>query len=148
MANVDPGLGLNPRAWAVLHLLAVHSLCDREPKPGLDPSLKTYPWYNGRERGFLLFLRRCVVDQKGLFVAFAEERSGDRIFVECWEGELQTNPPVVFELRDPAVGTAIYYDRPTFNTVDKAADYIRGKLEEFCGEEEEKPEEDVEGFFA
>jgi hypothetical protein len=145
MATIDFGLRLNPRAWSVLHLLAVTSLCDGEPGPGFDPDLRTYPWYNGRERGFLLFLRRTPVEMKGLYVAFAEERCSDRIFVECWEGELGTNPPTVFELRDPAIGEAVYRNRKAFALVDEAADYIRQRLELYCKvevEPERLPEEE------
>jgi hypothetical protein len=100
-----------------------------DPKVGLDPYLKTYPWYNGRERGFMLFLRRTPVDLKGLYIVFAEARNSDQIFVEDWEGEVDINPPVVFELRDPRVG---YANRKSFDTVDQTSDYILQKLEEFC----------------
>lgn len=47
-------------------------------------SCKTYPWYNGRERGFMLIIRSEWTKEPYISICFAENRNGDQIVV-CHE---------------------------------------------------------------
>ena len=128
----SPSLELSHKAWAVLHLLAETSpdFSAWDDRLGeYQVTLKSYAWYNGRERGFVLAMRRSLVAQATLYVAFAECRNSDQLIVEVWEGTLETNPPTV-ESRGK-VGEDAYDNRKTFNTVDATRDYIMDQLAAF-----------------
>lgn len=140
MKCADLSLGLNGQAWAVAQLLAARDIdfaWDEELKRPLV-TIKTFPWYNGRERGF------CFVLWKGLatvgpcsLYTVAECRNSTRIFVEFWEQqEAPFNCPTIEE-RERAIGEDVddwvYRNRQTFEDgeVGKAANYIMQRMKEW-----------------
>jgi hypothetical protein len=128
----DPTFNLNPQALAVLAMLS-----RREPAfAEYDKDLGTYkieietsPWYNGRERGVCLNVRRSFSDKTCLLITFGEHRNTDGIFIDCWvhKGHFM-NPPTLKDYNDKA-----YKGRHTVNygRVDLAVEYILDKMKAY-----------------
>lgn len=136
MSCADLSLGIHPKAWAILHLLngmpPDFARWDHKAKK-YDLELKTYPWYNGRERGFVLVLQRTVGDKTALHVAFSECRTSDKVFVEVWVDKTPWNI-TTYESCDKEVHGEAYDTRRTFISVQEATDYIVKKLGEYYKE--------------
>ncbi len=130
----DVTLGLKSQAWAILAMLSA-SDCD-----GLGGDwdtkfrdykieIKTYAWYNGRERGFCLEVRPSMASRKALLVTFGEHRNTDGIFVDAWEVDKYfLNEPTVEDFTDEA------YERRMsvpYGNVGQAVEVIRDKIEAF-----------------
>jgi hypothetical protein len=86
----DLSFGLNPQALAVATLLAHRQPDFADYSTELqtwEVSIKTFPWYEGREQGVAF-----VITQTGLKTALvlvvAECASSDGIFVEEWEQDM------------------------------------------------------------
>jgi len=131
----DMSFGLNAQALAVATLLA-----QREPdfadyeQHAYQVRIRTYPWYNGRERG-VAFVVQKDWGPESVILAVAECRSSDGIFVEEWEQDLAPyNGPSLVE-RGEALGeaadTEVYKNRKTFNygQIGKVADYVYGRMD-------------------
>lgn len=84
--NFDTTLGLSEQATAVMAMLS-----KREPDfvPYKDSEyiieINSSAWYNGRERGICLVVRRMLSDKTCLIVTFGECRGSDGIFVDAWD---------------------------------------------------------------
>jgi len=86
---IDIGLGINSQAYAVLHMLKSWegTLADEK---GVD-DIKTFAWYNGRERGISLVVSFYLpggprsTRHPNLVFAFSEHRCSDQIFVDQYE---------------------------------------------------------------
>lgn len=133
--QVDLTLGLNPQAWAVLHLLAGYEIENFAP----DAELYTWPWYNGRERGFVLALTP-MAGGRALCVAFAEVRGGDTLFVAVWErfsihGYMGDQP----HWKDAEYDNAHQHAQEFVNP-RTAVEYIVGRMESWWQREESRCE--------
>lgn len=134
----DPSLGLNDQAYAVLAMLGRAEPTDLGAKYDdtsreYEIEIKTFAWYNGRERGVLLEVRPHFTSKKALLVTFGECRSGDSIFVDSWEVEEHfLNPPTPADFPDEA------YERrevARYGDVAKAVDLIKRKIRTFMDAE-------------
>lgn len=136
MNNIgDVTLRLSGPARAILALLSV-----REPdfkgnyakEIGYIADIHNAAWYNGRERGVVIYVRGAgKADKKvrTLVVAFGEHRSSDDIFVDSWVAEETfLNPPTIREMPDKA-----HDDRKLFryNKIYEAVDCVIGLLQNF-----------------
>jgi len=92
MKTLDTSLNLNSLAVAFLHLCR-----DLPDQVGWDePEYRTGAWYNGRERGWSLVVKRNLLDKEPLILTFTEHRNVDqlridRLFPASYDG---WNPPV------------------------------------------------------
>ena len=129
----DTTLRLNAKAWAVLHLLAEmppeFAAWDEKLRE-YRVELKTFPWFNGRERGMVLTLQHNVIPEKALHVAFAECRGGEEIFVEVWEDKAPFNAPTVGTC-DPDTRDEAYRNRELFQHAEEAARYAYDAMAEY-----------------
>jgi len=103
----DPSLGLNAQALAILSLLSKiepeFAEWD-EPTQSRKIAIRSYAWYNGRENGVTLTIRRELDAppeqvQNVLVLTFGECRSSDNIFVQQWVSN-HASPPTVEEFND------------------------------------------------
>lgn len=139
-ANVT--LGIRAQSWSVLHLLAEY---DPDFAPYEDSryqcSIDTYPWYNGREKGFVLVLSKPVPkpDEPSLCLAFAECRGSDSIFVDLWGIDDYMGDPVDWH---HSGYDAAYNHRAEFLNSQDAAHFIYKEMERWWnrtyGEKERK----------
>ncbi len=126
----DPTFGIKSQALAILQLLAGQDpiFANWNTKTGrYEVSIKTFPWYAGREKGVCLVMgpKEHSSDRKYLHIAFGEDRGTDGIFVEKWEAGEPFNCPTL-ESRDDKVGDEAYQNRASFpcGQIGQAADYI------------------------
>ena len=84
----DPTFRLNVRARAVLELLSerLPTWAEYHQKwQRYEGGFQTYPWYNGRERGFALVYQPVEARQERLVIICAEHRNVDLLFVDVGE---------------------------------------------------------------
>ncbi len=90
------------------------------------------PWFNGRERGFIVSLKAPSHDGKQINIAFFEARSSDCIVAWMWFQTKYTNPLNIdsAELED-AGGEPLYHEeRMRYDQSYQMADWIYDRLEE------------------
>ena len=86
--------GLNPQALAVLTLLSHRApdFADYNDQLGnWDVTIKTFPWYQGRERGVAFVVTHRFSSSPGqiaLCITVGECASSDAIFVDEWEQDM------------------------------------------------------------
>ena len=68
--------------------------------------IRSYPWYNGRERGICIIISN---NGEQLNIAFGEIRNSDGIFVDVWETKSTFNPPTVADFSDEAYEQRNYF---------------------------------------
>lgn len=129
----DVTLRLSGPARAILALLSV-----REPdfkgnySSGYIAEIHTAAWYNGRERGVVLFVngkRKGDKDFRTLAVTFGEHRSSDDIFVDSWESvRIFLNPPIVTDMPEEAYSARKMFK---YDEVYAASEHVVGLLREF-----------------
>lgn len=123
--QVDFKFNIHDSAFALAHL--VDNMLSNIDFPELW-ELKTYPWYNGRERGFLLCYGRIVRDSI-LCITFGENRNSDNIFVDMWiQNGLGNNPPTVKDFSEEAWKRRKYFG---YNQHYSAATYIVNLIKDF-----------------
>lgn len=133
---IDLTLGIDPRAWAVLHLLKSipPEFAEWDEKNRVRKfHLRTFPWYNGRECGFILTLQAHVMDREALHVAFAEDCRTDKMFVEVWKDKTPFNAPTV-ETCDADKRDEAYRNRKTFDKADEVTSYILHRFRRYLQE--------------
>ena len=139
MSNLiaDATLGLNAQALAILAMLS-RSPCDdlgaeyEEKFHEFKIEIKTFAWYNGRERGVLLEVRPSLSSKRALLITFGEHRNSDSIFIDAWEvNEFFLNPPTVADFTDEAYKARTWVD---YGNVAKAIEVIRDKISAFMAE--------------
>lgn len=125
----DTTLNIQAQAYAVLAMLArqepAFAPYDKE-RGEYEYEVTTSAWYNGRERGICLVVRRDIIDKKCLIVTFGECRNSDQIFIDSWEhwgGFL--NPPTVADFNDEGYKARTYVP---YGRVDRAVEVIVEKL--------------------
>ena len=86
---VDMTLGIKPQARAVMAYLSDMSPDFAEYENGhYNVSLETKPWYNGRERGFVVSMAPGMdYARPAINIAVFEHRTGDQICVLEWESD-------------------------------------------------------------
>jgi hypothetical protein len=118
---IDFKFNVHPIAYAVANVVNIHLSedCVRYPY-----ELKTYPFYNGREKGILLTFGK-LIDRQMLCIVFGEHRNSDNIFVDSWIMNRSINPPTVNDFSEEA-----YKERKFFkyDQIYDAAIYILKKL--------------------
>lgn len=139
----DLSFGLNSQALAVLQLLAfkepAFARFDEKLRHYLV-EIKTFPWYNGRERGICLIMWPGY-EQTGpcLFFAVAECRASDDLIVEMWaQPHFRDNCPTI-DTRDEVLGDRAdepFNNRKEFprGEIGKAADFIYGQMAKYYEE--------------
>lgn len=133
----DPTFGLSGQALAVLGFLArmepSEVLWD-EAKKRYDVTTDTFPFYNCRERGVGLRVRRA--DGAGanvsLIVVFGEDRKSDSMFLDHWvvTGHM-LNPPTIKDMPEEAYDRRQFFD---FGRLDKITKAIHLRIAEFITE--------------
>jgi len=125
-------LGVNRQAWAVLHMLAGRELdCNADD---VNVYFTTAPWYNGRERGFVL---SCwmLFEREQLNVAFFEHRNSDSICALKWVSEQRNNPPTIADSGSLAYPTDNKFDDIAFSVgygdAGRMADWVRKQFEDY-----------------
>jgi hypothetical protein len=130
----DATLGLSAQALALLAILARRecsniSAWDKTAQE-YEADIKTYPWYDGRERGVVLVIRFDFVSKKALCITFGECRSSDDIFVDHWVMEERSflNPPTIQDQPEET-----FERRKTFPylALEPALKYIEMRAKEF-----------------
>lgn len=128
----DPTFGVQPQAIAVAHLLSLYESsifedCEAETIERVE--FRTYPYYNGRERGIALVITDWI-GSKGLIINFGENRNSDSIFVAHLEAKTPYNCPSVAEgtITEEAYQSRKYF---AYNEGYKAADYITGLVKKY-----------------
>lgn len=125
MEAIDLAFNLNPQALAVLHQfrrLELEFLSEGKA----DPDLKTFPWYDGRERGICLAYTPTL-GKDYIYVVFAEHRGSDGIFVGFWKTPRRLlNPPTPADIPE-----AVYSSRRVFSfaAIGEVVDHIYALLE-------------------
>jgi hypothetical protein len=106
------------------------SFATYDPALGYRVGLRTFPWYNGYEKGASIVLRPCGSMKPCLVISFGEARNSNGIFVETWEQALEPfNIPTIEERENKALSFA----RVSFDCGDigEAASYIYGLMEAY-----------------
>ena len=123
---IESNFGINWQALAVLANL--------QSRDGLECSwdgsrcrarVESAPWYNGRERGVVFYMRHPSGRQVNL--AVFEHRVGDHICAAEWEC-LTLNPPTFNDLPEEFDGSDWTMDWPHGSIVE-AADWVYERLE-------------------
>lgn len=96
----DPSFGLKAPALAVLQLLAAEEptfATWNDEHEHYEVNIKTFPWYNGRERGICLVVFRGYGSESGgcLCVVVTECRNSDDIVIQTWQQRHLFNQPTV-----------------------------------------------------
>lgn len=83
--------------------------------------IKSFAFYNGRERSIGLEIRLGFLDKNPRIVIFGEHRNSDDIFVDTWQGKDYYNYPTINDMPDSAYDARKYFkwDEPY-----KVAQYI------------------------
>ena len=119
--SIDIRFNISSAAWSILYRLDFESYSGFE-----DLDFSTAPFYNGRERGFVL----TIQDANGKFaknIAFAECRNSDVIVVYSWvAAPWALNPPMVSDFTEE-----VYNRQVVHSSVDDACDDIRNMVREF-----------------
>ncbi len=130
-SRIDPLLNMNSQSWALLHYLAGFQGEDfglrSEKDQALPPWISTFPWYNGRERGFRIEFARGYSGSV-LHVCFAENRGSDSVVVYHVQGDRTYNPQD-FKVPDEFWGSARHFG---LGKVGEAAEWILTQAQEFA----------------
>lgn len=97
MWNFDPSFGVNNKA------LAIALIIDLENIPGISTAhaISWSPFYNGREKGICLAVRKP--DSRNYITkywVFGENRNSDEIFLDTFILGIALNPPTVKDMKD------------------------------------------------
>jgi hypothetical protein len=126
----DTHLNLNNQALAVLAVLGQSEPDFADWDAGAHEYVietTTAAWYNGRERGFSLVVRRTIESPVTLVIIVAQHRNSGDIIVWSWRTKKRfLNPPTVGNLPKNHVDKDFPYGR-----IDKAVDYIRKLMADF-----------------
>lgn len=129
---VDTNFGIGAQAMAVMSYL--------NSKDGIEPSweggrylaeVKCAPWYNGRERGIVFYMRNHNHAHQ-INIAVFEHRNSDSICTILWEGYSGINPPTLTDIPE-----GVYQDKwdttSSFEPgrADLAAEWIYEQLTAF-----------------
>lgn len=139
----DFTFGVNNQAIAVLHML------DREPdfadyNDGFyQVTIRTRPWYNGRESGFVLSMHKDY--KTTLHIAVFEHRNSDNICALEWTTE---HPYCNHPLEDANIFDKAYGGRDkygvdhsvSYGEAGKMANWVYGRMAQFYGPKNEKAE--------
>jgi hypothetical protein len=127
----DLTLGVGKQARAILALLEVEPDFAEYSEGFYQIDIDTRAWYNGRERGVSLVVRRMGF--KGcLVITFGEHRNTDGIFVDSWEmPHAPMNGPTVADFSDEVYN--VWNARTMFHygEAGKAAKFIYEKMSQF-----------------
>lgn len=119
---IDTKFGLNPVSWLILEKASEKTSSEKYTKLLRDFDVRTAPFFNGRERGFVISVKHVVNkpgDNLQSNVFFAESRSSDDVVVYSWVDHSRVNPPVTHEMPD-----AVWKKRRTFDLHEDAVNYI------------------------
>lgn len=97
---IDTTFGLNNQALALLHFMAA---CEPDFTPyeggRYQMYARTFPFYNGRERGFAVVLRRHISAPEALVITAFECRNSDALLIRSWRtSEWYMNGPTVADV--------------------------------------------------
>jgi hypothetical protein len=127
----DNDLGISSQALAILAMLS-RTDCDGLAKYGdgqYQIAIRTWAWYNGRERGVCLEVRPSLGSKRALLVTFGEHRNTDGIFIDAWEvEEYFLSPPTVADYTEEAYEQRVF---APYGNVARAIEIIRGKITAF-----------------
>lgn len=129
----DSYLYLNSQSLAVLAMLAQRepdfAEYDKENREYLYEAT-TAAWYNGRERGFSLVVRRQMTDRACTVITVAEHRSSDQIVIMSWDYEDKyfLNPPMVDDAPESAWAGSQHVD---YGRIDLAVALIEKIVSRF-----------------
>lgn len=136
--RIEPHLGLSGQALAVLAVLTDAELCFEGVAEDDLVDINSYAWYNGRERGICLVvndwgLSKRVEDpnrvNEKLVIVFAEHRSSDMVFVDCFlTNRVAINPPTHIDMSEGAYDRRRMFD---CGRVDQVERYIRNLIQEY-----------------
>lgn len=130
----DPSFGISPQALAILQLMAgtePHFADFHDTGIGgsrdFDVVIRTYPWYNGLERGAALVVQRNLLGPC-LVVTFGEHSSSDHIFVDHWMlDRAPENGPRVEDVAEEGTARALFKQ----GRFDEVVGYTIDVMEEF-----------------
>jgi len=144
----DPTFELNHQALAVLHYLAGIEPNFAEYKDGrYDFDAETKPWYNGRERGFILSTEPSWAKEPCLNIAVFEHRNSDQICTLKWETQRPyRNYPDEKALKLAYPSDGKWDVAATFDCgkIGECAEWIYNELKNFYKEHHIKLEENTE----
>jgi len=129
--EIDFTFGVQKRAMKIawhLQETTMFQLKDDDFYKKLDYEVKTYPFYNGREKGICLIISPVTTSLECLFVVFGEGRNHDGTFVDIWEGDVPFNNPTIDDFSEED-----YQKRQVFkyNDVEGVENYIHTKIKEY-----------------
>lgn len=104
--RIPNDLSIKPVAMSILALIAGSEWDLRVPE--FSTEVATYAWYNCRERGISLVVRRQ--DKDRLVLVFGEQRNSDSIFLDKWKDKSSwTSPPTTDDFTEEAYGKRRYF---------------------------------------
>lgn len=131
---VDLTFGINDQARAVLHMLSDRSPDFAEYENGFYKVwTQTRPWYNGREKGFVVSMQNMSKNScsKAINIAVFEYRSADNLCVLSWTDQFMYSPEIDFQgTLDKAYKSESSEPDASFDhgEIGKCADWIYEKL--------------------
>ena len=140
MNLIDPTMGMNNQARAVMAYMdnmVPDFAWDTEALDHYDVRFQTRPWYNGRERGFVISMAAdWFGDGTVIHIALFEHRNSDQICTLAWETDsfYYNGIPSDEDTFDLAYHGGAKFDvAASFKpgAVGEAADWIYHTLEEF-----------------
>jgi hypothetical protein len=133
-AIADLTLGMGSQARAVLQMLS-----DREPDFAeyavggrYRVHMETRPWYNGRERGFVLSMNDPSNQSDAIHIVIFEHRSGDHLVALSWTTEHIPSNGVVADDETLEMAYANYPEPDAefpHGRIGECADWIYERLE-------------------
>lgn len=126
---IENNFGINWQALAVLSNL--------QSRDGLESSwngeryearVQAAPWYNGRERGVVFYLRHESGHQ--LNIAVFEHRIGEHICAAEWDG-LTFNPPTLNDMPKGKFDGSNWTEEWDYGVVSHVADWVYDRFEKF-----------------
>lgn len=122
----DKYLGIDDSAVDVLKILSKEVIDKPE-----DVDIKTFAWYNGRERGVCLTVHRLGFNKKPVkVITFGEDRHNGEIFVDNW---IMKSPPINAPTPNDFPDSA-YMKRKRYTAAKEAAEAVKTLVLNFITE--------------
>lgn len=86
--------------------------------------LKSFPFYNGRERSICLEVVNDAMDKNSLFIEFGEHRNSDSIYVDSWISERAFNNVTINDKPEYAYEERVYTHYENYTNTVKYIDKV------------------------
>lgn len=126
--------GINAQAMAVLAFLERYDglECSWDRESGrYNANVQVAPWYNGRERGIVVYLH-AMNSPAQINIAIFEHRNSDKICAALWEDSNCTlNPPTLNDMPEEVYNDGNWTESWGYGEVADVAGWVYDQLDDF-----------------